>query len=197
MKPGRLKPHARWIALLAAALVLLLAGLPLARRGGAAAADRAKILAAERAMLEEADRRFDEDMRLAERQDGSPGAEDIDRLLAPVDRLGAASVLERQAAAARLTHFVYTLAPEKKAVADSAAGLAESKVTLAADMPLDTDAHDFIDRLSASLPGRVRLRRFSLTRLAADAFPSTANVHMEAEAEWLSNGAAGNGGGAP
>jgi hypothetical protein len=195
MTVERLRPHRRWLALFAAALVLLLAGSPLARQGLEIEQRRAEDIAAERAKLQETARSFQDDILLARKLESQMNAEDIDRLLAPVDRLGVAAELERQAASSRFEHFAYTIAPEKKTItgAPGAEGMAESDVTLAADMPLDTDAYIFIDRVRALLPGRARLKHLTLTRLAADAPLALDNIHMEAALEWLSNGAAKNG----
>lgn len=186
-----LRPHRTWLTLFALAVLLLLAGGPMAEWGLHLARDRGKNLAQERARVEEYARRFQDDMRLAERPEGQMKGDDIDRLLAPVDRLRVASNLERQAAAARLSHFTYNLASEKPAnvsVIDSAT-MAESRLTMAADAPLDSDVDSFLHSLGHALPGRVRLLRVAVTRPAGDAPLSLANVHMEAEAEWLSNSA--------
>ena len=192
MKIERLTPHRHWLLLFGAAILLALAGLPLIDYGIAAARHRAEDIAAERAELQQAATRFHEDVQLAERPDGRMTAEDIDRLLAPVDRLRMLAGLERQAASRRLSHFTYALSPEKKAKIDvmEAADMAVSELTLTADMPLDIDCYAFLQSIGSVLPGRTRLRQLSLTRIANDSPLSLANLHMEAVLEWLSNGAA-------
>jgi hypothetical protein len=122
---------------------------------------------------------------------------EIEKFLAPVDRLRAAQIMEHRAEEAHLTQFAYTLSPEQKTLVDTVGAgqqeLATSKLTLTADVPTDTDAYLFFDCLRRTLPGRLVLHQLSLQRIgAADAPISAANLHMTASADWLSNGAVQN-----
>jgi hypothetical protein len=200
MNSAFLKPHRFWLLPLAAGLLLLFVASPLARLATEAAQHHGQDIAAERARLQDSLNRFEEDMRLAQKLDGTMSAETIDRLLAPVDRLRVAAELERQAASANFSRFTYRLSPARTAKTDggnAVDGLTESDLMLSADMPLDTDATTFMGRLGELLPGRVHLRHLALTRAAGDAPLSLANMHMEAELQWLSNAATTDTTGAP
>jgi hypothetical protein len=182
-------PHRLWLMLAAVAL-LVLAGLPVARYLAEGEAGQAARIAAARQQDERALRRIEEDLLAARDLKNNLGAGEIARLLAPADRLQAAARLEQAAQAARISHFTYTLAPERQSRVDSAAGpqeLALSTVTLAGDAPLDTDIYRFVARAREMLPGRAKLKQLSVMRLGNP--PAAANVHMEAVFEWLSNGA--------
>jgi len=184
--------HRAWLTLLGGAILLLLVEPPLAGWGLDRAQSRAASIAAERAELVQNTQRFQEDMRLAEQMDGRMSTEDIDRLLAPAERLKIVAGLERQAASARFTHFTYTLAPEQKdKTGIGMEGLTQSDLTLAADMPMDTDAYAFLDHLRILLPGRVHIKQMVLTRM--DGETSLDKTHMEAVLQWLSNSAEGGG----
>jgi hypothetical protein len=117
------------------------------------------------------------------------------KYLEPTDRLRAAQTLERRAAEFGLTNLAYTMGPEQKVshqtVASGAQEVALSLITLSANAPSDTDVYAFFDALSRTIPGRVSLREISLQRLnGVDAPIAEANVRLDAQADWLSNGAA-------
>lgn len=187
----KLAPHRGWLSLLAGGLFLIFAGVPLSDLAMDAARKRAAVIAKQQANTESAIVRFHDDMQLLQQPGNTMAAEDIERMLAPVDRLQVVVGMERQAASALFTHFTYALSPEKKVKMDDAetSPLAESLITVSADMPLDSDAASFMRGLGYALPGRVHLRHLLLSRWASDAPLSLANIHMEAELIWLSNGA--------
>jgi hypothetical protein len=60
----------------------------------------------------------------------------------------------------------------------------------APDAPLAIDAYSFIEDVLARMPGRLRLQSLTLERLGDNAPLATENLRMEADFEWLSNGAA-------
>ncbi len=182
------KPHRRWLGLLAAAVLLLGVGLPLLSGFTDAAQKDSEHLKEDRAKAEQTLKQMRDDVALAGRGGNPMTASDIERLLAPVDRLQVMTQLEHQAAAYRLTHFTTTLSPERTSGFDPA--LAVSTITLAADATLDTDAYAFIDKLRASLPGRAELQHLTLERADASGALSTDAIHLTAVFEWLSNGAA-------
>ncbi len=192
MKLEDIKPHQTWISLLGGALVLLFAGPALVGQMERSTQHSAAEIVAERLELQESATRFHDDMQLSNRPEGQMSADEITRLLAPIDRLQAVAGLERQAASAQLSHFTYALSPEQKPKTAilGANNLTESHITMSADAPLDTDVTAFIKSLNYVLPGRVRLQQFTLTRSNPDAALSLANVHMDAVVEWVSNGAA-------
>lgn len=199
MNLALIKPHRGWMSLLAGGLLILTLGPALMHSQFTAAARRAADLKTEQARLDEVALRLDEDTRMAANRDIVLSADDISHLLEPANRLQSMGALERQAAARHLTHFTYTLAPERKAkaVIVSTDDLTESGLDLAADAPLDTDAYQFINNLHDILPGRLHLRHLILSRINPDAPLSAANIHMEANMEWLSNTTAHEKGRAP
>jgi hypothetical protein len=193
----RLHPHRVWIALLALALIIAAGNAPLIGIAQKKTSDRLAALRAEADKSANTLRQLREDIATTERLKNQIGETEAEKSLAPVDRLRAAQILERRAAESRLTHFTYTLSPERKTPVDTVGAgtqtLATSQLTLMADAPTDIDAYIFIDAVRRALPGRLTLRQFTLTRIgAADAPIAAANLRLNATAEWLSNGAAQN-----
>jgi hypothetical protein len=178
--------HRAWLLLMAAALSLILVIDPLLNAAQEHEKHRADDLAIQWKRWREAQSHFHNGV-----SNTAITMADIDRLLAPVQRLHVAADLERQASTSRLSHFTYTLGPENKAHADllDSGDLAESDVVMSADAPLDSDVYAFLQNASRNLPGRVTLKRLSVARLTTDAPLTLANAHMEATLDWLSNGA--------
>ena len=192
MIPARQRRSA---ALLGMAIALLAGGLPLLHWAQGSAAREATQTAAAMAKTEEAQRQLQSNIAAAHELAGRISEADVVRLLAPIDRLQTAGVLERQATAARLTHFTYTLAAERKDIAvvtgEATPGLVVSAITITADAPLDTDVFAFLAGLQTALPGRLRVVQMMLARTGDGRQPVAAsNVHVEARLDWLSNGSA-------
>jgi len=82
-------------------------------------------------------------------------ATEMQRLLAPVDRLKVAAMLERQAQASHLRNFTYSLSAENKYTGSGAGvqDLAQSDISLSAEAPLDGDIYAFIEQSGISCPG--------------------------------------------
>ncbi|HUY69191.1 MAG TPA: hypothetical protein VMV79_07810 [Alphaproteobacteria bacterium] len=187
------RPHVPWLALVALALTIAFGSGPLARILQTSAAQRLPALETQRAQAAKNLRQLQSDAALARKLSGQIDAAGAARMLAPVDRLQAAAQLERAAAASGLRHFTYTIGAEHPVtVTDSGLRqkLARCSIRLAADAPLDTDASAFIVRIQKILPGRVRVRAFSLTRIGGANTPLGAvNLRFTATLAWLSNGA--------
>lgn len=183
-----LHPHRVWLALLSLAVIAVLVGGPVSDWALENSKTRAENIAKERADAEKALARFHDDMQMLQNQDHRLSADDVARILAPTDRLQAGSIMEKQAASDLFSHFTYTVSPEKRLHTADADHLSESLVNLSADMPLDTDAAVFLRSLGHTMPGRIHLRHVKLSRISMDAPPSLANIHMEADLVWLSNG---------
>ncbi|MDR3423471.1 MAG: hypothetical protein P4M13_00115 [Alphaproteobacteria bacterium] len=191
------RKHRVWIGLLSLALVIEAGKAPVLGMAQQKAAQKLAALRAENDKTAAALRQFQDDLATAEKMKTEIDASETEKFLAPVDRLRVAEILEHRAAEARLSHFIYSFAPEQKTLIVTVdAGkqeLATSKVTLAADAPTDTDVWVFLDAVRRTLPGRFALREFSLQRMGdANAPVAAANVHVTAKGDWLSNGASRN-----
>jgi hypothetical protein len=190
-----LNPHKYWIASLIVAALLIVLSEPMLNLLQDEAQKHLSDLRSQRAKTEQSLQQLENDIAETKKLSGQMGAAEVEKSLAPVDRLQAADVIEKQAAAARLTHVTYTLSPEQKVkITRADAGpqeLALSTITIKADAPLDTDAYAFVGRLRGVLPGRLRPQALTLERIGApDAAPAADNLHLTAVFEWLSNGAA-------
>jgi hypothetical protein len=187
-------PHRGWIGVLTLAVIIGICNAPVLGLAQQRAGQKLAGLRAENAQTSQALRQLQDDIEAANKMKTEMDINEAESLLAPVDRLRAAQILEHRAAESRLIHFTYTLSPEEKVQIETAdAGkqeLATSKWTLAADAPTDTDAYAFIDAIIRTLPGRVTLHQISLQRTGAEnAVISAANLHLTASGDWLSNGA--------
>ncbi len=194
------RQHRLWLGLLFAALVIGAASTPLLCIAQHKANATLASIQSKKTQSETALQQFQSDSAEAEKMKDEIDADDTGKLLAPVDRLRAAKILENRAQETHLSHFTYTLSPEEKISIDTiGAGkqeLANSKLSLAADAPTDADAYLFLDNIAHTLPGHLALRHISLRRVEGDTI-TAANIHIMAEAEWLSNGAIQNLAGTP
>ncbi len=184
-----LYPHKYWLASLIFALAVILASSPVLQWAQDEATRHAVALHDERAKVEKELAQLEDDKAEVQKLSGQISAEEIEKSLAPVDRLQAADALEKAASADRLDHFTYTLAPEEKVTIKNSAGtqeLAVSTITIKADTPLDTDAWHFVEHLRGVFPGRLRPQQLTLERIGTD--PAAENLHVTATFEWLSNG---------
>ena len=191
------RAHRLWIGILCLALVIAAANAPLL---GAAQEQETRKLAVLRQEYEKtakALRQLQEDIAATEKLKTQIEDKEVEKSLSSTNRLEAARILERRAAESHLTHLVYTFSPEEKTAIDTPGSgtqtLATSRMTLTADAPTDVEIYLFFDSLRHSLPGRVTLRALSLHRIGAEDTPITAsNLHLSAQAVWLSNGASPN-----
>lgn len=191
------RTHRGWIGMLGLALIIGAGNEPVLGMAQQKAAQRLAGLRADYSKTAAALKQLQDDVAATESLKTKIDEAEVEKSLAPVDRLRAAQILERRAAEVHLTHFSYTLSPEERtAVETVGAGRQEltvSKLTLAADAPTDTDAFMFFDAVRRTLPGRLVLRQVSLQRIgAADTPVSDANLHATASGDWLSNGASPN-----
>lgn len=119
---------------------------------------------------------------------------EIESWLMSANRLQVATHFEPLATACRLSHFTYTLSPEKPYQASppspDAEGLVESALSLEAEAPQDSDVYRFLDQLKTLLPGHIQITRLSLERLSEgkQTHLGTTNVRFTALVSWLSNG---------
>jgi hypothetical protein len=182
-------PHRFWIAAILAAPLLAAGGGHLLRYAQEEMAARTQALETEHQRAAATLRQLRHDAAMAERLSRSMEGDDMEKYLAPVSRMKAAAQMERLATTANLSHFVYTLSPERPLHADTGdmAGIAQSLLTLEADAPEDEAVYRFLFRLNRALPGRSALKHLSIERPGPDA-PAASNVRMKAEVEWLSNG---------
>ncbi|MDX2027166.1 MAG: hypothetical protein SFW62_00865 [Alphaproteobacteria bacterium] len=187
-----LYPHRFWLAVLACAVLLVAASNPLLQVLREKTSRYLSEVRTERMRAEEIVRQIDGDRETANALSGEMNEAELEKALAPIDRLRAAAVLERQAAVARLSRFTYTLSPEQKVtVTAPGAGpqeLALSTITMSAEAPLDTSAYVFVEQLRQTLPGRIRPQQVMLERLDDAAPLSASNLRLTATLEWLSNG---------
>jgi hypothetical protein len=187
-----LRPHRLWLGLLALAIALLVGSGPALRYAQDIAAHHLAELRAKSAQASQNLHQLEDDVATARRISGQIDNATATEVLAPVDRLQAAALLEREAAAAHLQHFTYTLDPEQRFATESDGfkqDLATSDIAVAADVSLDTDGIAFIEHIGHSLPGRVRVKELSFERIGgANAAPATVNLRFKATLEWLSNG---------
>lgn len=132
---------------------------------------------------------------------GRIGVEDARRLLAPVERLTVAGEIERAASLFHMSHFTYTLMPEKTVKIEDADGpetLALSSISLGAEAPSDAVIYRFIAQLSRILPGRLRVAEMEVERIGdSNAALTASNVKFKVTLEWLSNGSLRNVAGGP
>ncbi|MGB9152743.1 MAG: hypothetical protein WCD70_06615 [Alphaproteobacteria bacterium] len=188
------RPHRIWIGLLIVAFIVGAGNAPVLGIAQQNEKQRLASLLADYNKTADELHQLQDDIAATENLKTKIDEADVDKSLAPVDRLRVAQIIERRAAETHLTHFTYTLSPEQKTPIDTVdAGkqeLATSTLALTADAPTDTDAYLFFDSLRRTLPGRLSVRQLSLQRIgAADAPVSDANLHLTASGDWLSNGA--------
>lgn len=119
-----------------------------------------------------------------------PEAE-VERLLAPVDRVALIAQMEPLAATARLARLTYTLAPAQVWDGGTAfpgiKGIVVSTLELEADAPSDTDIFAFLSNLK-SLPGSFELMTLDIARIReGDEQPQALNLHMKASLRLYAN----------
>jgi hypothetical protein len=193
-----LRPHRKWIGLLALAALMAVTNASVLDLALDKAEGKRQKLNAENKEAAADLRQLKEDLLAVEKMKDEIDADTAKKDLAPVDRLRAARTLENRATEAKLTRLTYTFSPEEKVTVDTVAAgkqdFALSKWTVSADAPTDLDAYVFLDSLSRTLPGQVTFRQLSIQRLPrkSDNSLSTMNVHLRASGEWLSNGAIKN-----
>ncbi len=188
-----LSPHKLWIMTSVFAVALMFFSSPLLVFLRGKAARHLAEVQEDRTKTQQVLQRLDDDIATTQKLSGQIGADEIEKPLAPIDRLQASGLLERQADAARLDHFTYTLSPEQKVAINStemgAQELAVSTIAVKAEVPLDTDVNAFVQRVGSLMPGRLRLQSLTLEHTATAGTPPAAdNLHMIANFEWLSNG---------
>lgn len=171
-----------WKRLLLTGLALLVA-VPALDAFRHKAEARATQLQQQRMQAEQDLQQFHDDLAAAADTAHALTPEDIERLLAPVNRMRVMAELERRAASAGLSHISYTLSP---AEAEGREGLAKSRLSLDADAPSDVDAVAFVRSLRLLMPGLVEVQKLRLSRPGADL--SDANLHMQVDLSWLANG---------
>ena len=149
------KAQRLWIGGIVLAVIISAISAPLFEASQQKGTQRLKDL---RKRTEQADlalHQLTEDIAATEKLKTKIKADDVAKALPPVDRLRVAEILEHRAAESHLIHFTYTLSPEEKTVVDTiGAGkqtLANSKLSLSADAPTDTEAYQF--RLFCSFRG--------------------------------------------
>jgi hypothetical protein len=189
----KLHPHRWWFGLLVFSVFLYVATKPVVSFLQDREQRQVEMISAEYARVKTSFQQLEDDIATVQKLSRQMSAEDIEKILAPVDRLKVATMLEHQAAASRLQNFAYTIAPEQKLSFNTpGAGsqmLAQSEITLAADVPLDADAYAFVEHLRASLPGRGQLRALTIERIGeSQAALAVTNLHMTARIDWLSAG---------
>lgn len=186
-------PHRLWITILAMALLMLLASSPLLAALQEHTAKKLTALKEERAGVEKSLHQLEIDIQAVKEISGEIGETEAKRLLAPIDRLWVAEVLEHEAATSRLARFTYNMSPEQVLVKNLSGGepqeLAITTIAITSEAPLDTDVYSFIENIRRTLPGRLRLQQLSLERLGKeDTTLGIYNVRFNATLEWLSNG---------
>lgn len=188
------RPHKRWLLLSALALLILGAGSlligPAQKRAESAVAAAKKELAA----TERAYAQLRADMETANRLQNEIAPAAVERAMAPIDRLRAATIVERRAGEQYLSSLHYSFSPESRVAFDTiGAGrqsFAQSQLSLESDAATDTGVYAFIASLQRSLPGRLDLTHLKIVRPDAQGEVGAANMHVSLQAVWLSNGAA-------
>ncbi|MGE4352003.1 MAG: hypothetical protein AB7E52_07440, partial [Bdellovibrionales bacterium] len=117
--------------------------------------------------------------------------QDVAALLSSPDRTAMTGQMEALAAAARLSNVVYHLSSPEPWHGDSAfpgiQNITQSRLTLEADAPNDSDLFTFIESLR-HVPGRIAPELLEITRL----FPKeekvrALNLHLKLSGLWLTN----------
>lgn len=156
MTPWR--THRRWIAIMAAALVVLATGVFLVgplqtRTEKAAAAARQELAATLNAVAQ-----LQDDIETAQRLQNEIAPASVERAMARVNRLKAASIVERRANEAYLSDLRYNFAPEQTVSFETVGAgrqvFAQSLLSIEAQAASDTGIYAFIESLGRSLPGR-------------------------------------------
>ncbi|NTU76612.1 MAG: hypothetical protein HGA90_02175 [Alphaproteobacteria bacterium] len=183
----------RWPLALLGALLVLFIGTPLLHQAEENLTKKQNLLTQEKEKLQETLQQLREDAATAQQLDETLDIAEVDKLLAPLNRARATSLLEALARASRLDRFSYSLSPETpyRPATEGLAptGLVTSALTLQGEAPHDGDITSMLDRLRLALPGRLQLHTFELERLRQEpeaAFAAT-NVRFTATLEWLTN----------
>src|ERR1700722_180170 len=178
-----LRPHIWGLCVLVFSAVLYVGATPVVGYWLDAERQQTGAMEADTAQTQQSVQMLEDDVAAAQKLSSQLDPKEIERLLAPVDRLKVATLLEHQAAASHMQNFAYTLAPEQRVTFTTpGAGpqqLAQSEITVSADAALDTETYTFVEHLRTILPGRLHLRAFTIERIgdAQTALAST-NVHM-------------------
>ncbi|MDD3371599.1 MAG: hypothetical protein PHE27_07230 [Alphaproteobacteria bacterium] len=189
-----LKPHRKWIGLLALAALIGAGNRPVVGLALEKARTRHRALQAANEKAVADLRQLRTDIAEAKKMKTQIDTSTAKRFLAPVDRLRAAQIVEHRAAEMRLTRLSYTFLPEEKVFFETVGAgkqeMALSKWTVEADAPTDVSAYAFLNAMEKTMPGRIALKKLSLRRIGRSDSPITnANVRFSANGEWLSNGA--------
>lgn len=187
-------PHRFWFALLAISLALIFISLPLLRMAATTTVANLTELKTQQLHAEQTLQQLRSDTETAQKLQSEMTMSEAEQSLEPVDRLLAANIIEREADAAHIYSFSYTLAPEQKikmaGLTTASQELAVSTITVRGEAPDDMSVYGFIDGMRGSLPGRVRLQQMSLVRSNKSEPVSAYNLRFNATFEWLSNGTA-------
>ncbi len=186
-----MKQHRLWIALIVCAVAIMTGSGPLAGLLRKDAVRDLTMIQSARAKTGQDLKQLRDNVAAARKLAGEIDRAEAEQVLAPSDRLKAASMFENEAAQGRLSHFTYTLAPEERVAIDAGGekhDLAVSIITLSADAPDDVYIYSSLERMRQSLPGRARLQQLSISRPGNPDALAAQNVHFEATLEWLSNG---------
>lgn len=189
-----LRPHRKWLSLAALALAIFAAGSlligPAQKRAETAVTATKKELATTQRALSQ----LHADMETANRLQNEIAPAAVERALAPIDRLRAATIVERRAGEQYLSSLHYSFSPETRVAFDTVGAgrqsFAQSQLSLEADAATDATIYAFIAALQRSLPGRLDLKHLKITRPDAQDSIGAVNLHMVLQAVWLSNGAA-------
>jgi len=185
-----LRPHIGWLLALIGAFILIVGLDPARHYAYEMTGQKQKELSSDHERLALNLRQLRDDAALAERLSKDINANDVEKYLAPSNRLEAVAMLDPLAFDSRLSNFSYTLSPEQpyKSPDDGSdmRGIVQSSLTLQAEAALDNDTYRFLENLPRVLPGRLRLEKLSVERIKLNLFEAT-NVRMTAVFEWVAN----------
>jgi hypothetical protein len=176
-----IRQHTPWILTVVLAITCIFGGTPVLRTISNAFHQRLESMQHDTAQAQQTLRHLQNDAVESKSLSEKISPEDIEKILAPVDRMQAAAAMETIAAAARMHHFTYSLSPEQN-VGD----IAESALAIKTDASLDTEIFQFIDNLQRTLPGRLVIKNLTIER--SGTVPALDNLHCEADMLWQSNG---------
>jgi len=186
---SKFAPHRLWCAALLGALALLFgSGQILGYAHDALTRENAALTEQQRERAATLQQRRDDDAT-ARRLNESLSESEMEKYLAPSDRVKAAAALAPLANAARFGAFTYSLSPERPAALEGLENGAvfASQLTLQADVPHDIAVRQFFQRLGEIMAGRLQIQHLRLERLATEQ-PAALNLRLTAQAQWFSNG---------
>ena len=186
---SKFAPHRLWCAALLCALALLFGSGQILDYAHESLTQENAILMERQRELTTTLRQGRDDAATAQRLSESLGEGEMEKYLAPSDRVKTAATFEPLAQASRFGAFTYSLSPERPAALESLenGAVVESLLTLQATVPHDIAVRQFFERLGENMAGRLQIQHLRLERLATDQ-PAALNLRMEAQAQWLSNG---------